>query len=345
MNDIAKRFGTDTKTLLKNNPSLMGSDKIYPGQIIAVKYDAQSFGNAVVNGYYYEKCPSERLSLFLPYLTYLTISAAKFKDGRLEKIFTAKAQKDKALLWKVIPILRIYTENGAHELKNAKNAFFESAINMAKEEGFSGISLAAYRACEDEKLFSNFLMDFKRELILSELELHLELDGNKDITSYELFSDIADVSVLNYDKCAVTPIPDFECGEERVLKNFANGCECQKTLIDLSEFAYINGEPYEFSDIEKILRGRGIAPEFCEKTKTSSFKANRFSKGVREEIHVSYPTPENTKAKLELLGELGFMGVSFDIMRSSVSSLMTFNSLFHCESLRSAENNSCRGSD
>ena len=43
---------------------------------------------------------------------------------------------------------------------------------------------------------------------------------------------------------------------------------------------------------------------------------------------VAFESLENIKAKLDLIYELGLMGISFDIMRVPTEYLMTFHSLF-----------------
>ncbi|MBQ7333050.1 MAG: LysM peptidoglycan-binding domain-containing protein [Clostridia bacterium] len=345
LENIALRFGTDKKSLKKNNPALMGEEKIYPGQILAVRYDAKKFGNCVVNACLSGESEREKLSLFLPYLTYLTFSAAKWERGRLLRLFDYTDSLNNIKNKSIIPVLRVYTENCVKELSEDKEEFLNSIVSVAKRDGFSAVSLAAYRAMKENEEFKTFFKELKCELHKSGLELHTEFDGNSDITAYKELSEIADVAVLNYEKGETSSIPDFNSGEKKLLRSYRDECQHQKCLVDLSLFAYLGGEPQNFQEIERLIRTRGISPQYSESAKCCHFALNRYSGGKREEIFVSFPSPENTKAKLELLGELGYMGVSFDIMRTPVQHLMMFNSLFHCEKPSRSGMNSCRGED
>lgn len=328
---IALRFGVDKSTLLKNNPSLMGSERIYPGQIIAVKYDTPKFGNAVVNGYYYEGCPDERLSLFMPYLTYITLSGATYRLGKLNRIFNYRNLLSLAKKNEKIPILRVYTDDCAEELFENKEKLFNSLIEELTENGFSGICLAAYNAMESSDIYAQLLLELKRLLLENDIELHLELDGNREFNGYSLFSDIADVALLNYAKGQTMPIPSFEDGEERVLRSYAEGAEGGKTLVDMSHFAYFNGEEGDILLADKLLKKSGAAAKYSDETKMCSFTCNRYSAGKREPLFVCYAAPENIEAKLDLIGELGYLGVSFDMMRAPVEHLMMFHTDFHSE--------------
>ena len=97
----------------------------------------------------------------------------------------------------------------------------------------------------------------------------------------------------------------------------------------------------DFSELERLMQTRGIESVYNDGAKTASFSLKQYFGGKNKEAIAKFPTPENTKAKLELLGELGYMGVSFDIERSPVSSLMTFNSLFGIEKAVKARKERC----
>jgi hypothetical protein len=163
------------------------------------------------------------------------------------------------------------------------------------------------------------------------LFLHLEVDGNSEMKSFGKYSDTADVCLLNYDKLSEKEIPDFEDGEYKILKEYGSAARKDKTLLDLSEPSLINGEWKTVKEAEKIAVKTGVYPSYSDATKLHSFSFNQYSKGKRERAVAIYPSPENTKAKLTLLGELGYMGVSFDIKSTPVSSLMIYHLLFHNE--------------
>ena len=338
LDSIAQRFAIDKNRLKQNNPALMGGDRIYPGQILTIKHEPREYGNAVVNGYFSKDCTKDRLSLYLPYLTYITFAAFKWESRRLLKLFgyesALEITKNEALL----PVMRVYSSEPLCELKS--EGFADTVASFAKEEGFSAVSLAA--RCHVDKDFREFLKSFKEKLSKFGLELHLELDGNSDTSAFCDLSEIADVSLLDYQAEGGKEARAFDLCEAMLLRSYAENCRCNKTLLDLFSPIYFGEKATDFSEIEKLIISRGITPDFDEKTKSSSFKLKQYSGGHETEICVRYPSLENTKAKLELLGELGYMGVSFDIMRSPISRLMMFNSLFKPEKMSRSAENKCR---
>ena len=70
---IAARYGVSRLAILRNNPVLDGSDRIYPGQILNIVYEPPEYGDAVTMGYAYPFIDRTVLRRTLPYLTYLSI--------------------------------------------------------------------------------------------------------------------------------------------------------------------------------------------------------------------------------------------------------------------------------
>ena len=145
------------------------------------------------------------------------------------------------------------------------------------------------------------------------------------------FSEIADVSLLNYEREATRFYENFDLCEGAALRNYADRCEERKTLVDLFSPSFLDENEVDFSELERLMQTRGIESVYNDGAKTASFSLKQYFGGKNKEAIAKFPTPENTKAKLELLGELGYMGVSFDIERSPVSSLVAFNSFFQRE--------------
>lgn len=341
LDSIAKRFSTDINELKRNNPSLMGTERIYPGQILAVKYEPKAYGNTVMNGYFSKGCSKDKLSLYLPHLTYITFAAAKWEAGRLLKLFDYQNALKASIEAEALPILRIYTDIPGKELLREKKAFIENSVSVAKEHEFHGLSVSAAKSVGKE--FCDFFKALKHETEKNGLELHLEIDGNGEIESYKELNETADVSLLNYSREAADKDVDFESCEKAFLEKYAETCHAKKTLLDLFTPIYVGENTLDFRELEKLLIMRGISPDYSERTKRSSFKLKHYSGGQEKELNVCFETPENIKAKLEILSELGYMGVSFDIERSPVSSLMTCNSLFHAVKAAKNGNLNCRG--
>ena len=317
---IAERFGVPYDTLLTNNPYLYGQDKIYPGQILAIKYDMGTYGMACANGYYFKGTSPERLSLALPYLTYLTVSAAKRDGDGIKMLFddgaVLRAARDK----NKIPLLRIYDND-----TDFSDSYSEKIAQTAKERNYKGVTLAAYNAmreCKDK--YADFLVRLKKKLMEDDLLLFNEIDGNGDTT----FPDVCDGYAIMYEKSCLDEIPTFDNGERRVMTNFAERGEAAKAYIEIPSFAYRKDEELTKEQANKLahLSGREILED--KERGISYFDYNKYKGGKQETVRVAYESPENIKAKLELLAELGYMGICFDIMHIPTEYLMMFNSMF-----------------
>jgi len=69
---IAIKYKISVNQLRKNNLSLMGSDTIYPGQVLIVSYGEEKLGSLASGGYAYPFINDETLRRTLPYLSFLT---------------------------------------------------------------------------------------------------------------------------------------------------------------------------------------------------------------------------------------------------------------------------------
>jgi spore germination protein YaaH len=93
--------------------------------------------------------------------------------------------------------------------------------------------------------------------------------------------------------------------------------------MELSSFAYSHGEY-----IEKVEALRLIDRKKADIECDGVGKTVKATYGRHKRREVVYESLENTKAKLDLVSELGFMGVSFDIGRICTQDLMTMASSF-----------------
>lgn len=317
---IADRFGIKYDAILRNNPYLCGSDKIYPGQILAIKYDTPKYGIAAANGYYYKGTPKERFELALPYLTYITVSDGKRDGNGISFSFDSgeivKAAKEK----KKMPLMRVYDDS-----LDFSDEYGENLLNAAKERGYLGIMLAPYRAVrERNNALSEFLIKLKRHAMEEDLLIFCELDGNCEA----MIPDVCDGYSVTYEKCALKGIPSFADGEERVMTAYAEKGEASKTYFEIPSFAYMNGEELTKAEAIELAQSSGKEILYDDEKKICHFSYNKYTAGKRDEVEVRYESAENAKAKLDLIGELGFMGITFDIMRVPVEYLMMFSTMF-----------------
>ncbi len=317
---IADRFGVKYEALLAQNPYLSGKDKLYPGQLLTIKQDNKLHGVASANGYYYKGTSTERLSLAMPYLAYITISLGKREGGKIEILLDDTDVKREISEAGRIPLMRIYDCD-----TEFSEDYADSLILLANTHGYKGITLAPYRAVKENKGgLEKFLMELKRKLMDYDMLLFLELDGNGDTE----LCDICDGYIIMYEKAPLENPPSFEDGEVRVLRDFAEKSESSKAYIELPSFAYMGDEVIAKDEADRIAYTSGKEILYDEKCGICHFEFNKYRAGKREEVRIAYESLESIKAKLELLSELGYMGICFDIMHIPVEYLMLFESMF-----------------
>ena len=190
------------------------------------------------------------------------------------------------------------------------------AVDAAKKQGCGLVTLSAQKMTEDEK-FSDFLFSMKNALMSEGLGLLIETDGR----IAEKCIDTADSIILNADECSLEKPADCMKKSEEAYRNFAAAHDSSKAFIDLSPFAYKGNEAVPIENmLEHADRGGIEILEECDGM-LLKFKADK------EECVM--PSLKSIKAKLDLIGELGYLGCSIDIMRCPMSHLMMLSSLFH----------------
>jgi len=306
LESISKRFAVSCSELMKNNPSLFGSDKIYPEEVFAVKYPEKSHGIALLVGYLYKGCPKERLDFALPYLSHVILSSCVYEGKRIRTLFdtrealgTAKGLSKKALL-------RIQRRGDAYDEK-----FIPIAIDAAVSGGFDGIVLSCSTGLgEDEN--ADFLFEVKKAALAEGLTLTIESDGN----ICERCAELSDAVILCRDGCL-----EKAESEDDAYREYAKERDALKAFIDLSPFAYADGEAIPIDTALTYADREGA--EIREDSGGA-----RLSFRLRDK-EVTLPSLKNIKAKLDLVGELGYLGCAIDIMRCPISHLMMLSSLFH----------------
>jgi LysM repeat protein len=326
LKSIAGRFGVKERSILRANPYLSGIDATYPEEVLAIRYDTPIHGAAVLNGYYYDGCSRDRLMLALAHCNLITVSAYRAaRGGRLECVFddgeVIRTVRDGGRA----AIMRVYDAREYGELIEHEGDYRANIVKIAKDKGYAGVALGAYRAAKNP-LIKNFLFDLKRDLISAGLHLFYEYDGEV----CEDGCDIADGCVLIYEKCALDEIPSFEDGERKFYTEFAERQDSSKAFLDLSPFAYAKDRCITKAEAESIAYKMKSRINYDPEKMICSFDYTSFGRGERGRTTVRYEAMENIKAKLDLAGELGFMGISFDIMRVPIEHLMMISTSFAC---------------
>ena len=319
---VARRFGISREEIFSANPALLGDDRLYDGRQIALGYGDARLGMAASNGYLYRDSTEESLRCALPYLTYLSVASSTAKGGRITPVFKAdwaiKMTKERGK----IPLLRIFCDGcrEIYESEERSDLFIRELISAASDGGYSGLTLSAPEEGVEEARYEQFILKLRMRMIGSGLILFTEASPTR---SYS-YADYADGCVLSYGKLCGEAL-DFEHGERTVFTQYAEECESSKTFLDIASFATSNGSYIGYRDAVRTAAKVG-----AEIKRDPDLGICRYSYKKRngDTVEVEYESLANIKAKLELLGELGYMGISFDVGRTPIAHLMAYSALF-----------------
>ena len=306
---IALRFGVDEERLRAQNTEVRGNT-LYQGQPLYIKTSSPIYGMAAANGYLFSGYTHENLIRAMPYLNYITVCCAVSEDNGLSMLFDDSDALSEAKRYGKIPLLRIYLRGGARDLDKE---LLDSAIILAKGRGYDGITLGGVTLGAEKGI------EIRQKLMLHDLLLFVEGElESRNCTEY------ADGSVLTYDKLYLEDIPSFTDGEERAMRKYAEYCSVDTVFIELSPFALSGGKYIEKTRAYQIAdKNYG---KFTHNPETKLLEGT-IGRGRRARPVIS-ESLENTKSKLELIGELGFMGIAFDIMRAPQNELLLFSNMF-----------------
>ncbi len=308
LDKIAARFGQTKGELKRYNPEIGERERLYTGQILVLRSSSPAYGMGVANGYLYPGYRRERLIRAIPYLSYLTVCSAIMKEGRISTVFDGSEAIEIAKRYGKIPILRVYTR------ERMTGGCAESIALLASSLGYGGVCVPHSSIGDMESALS-----FRRVMLAGELLLFAERDIEEDGCS-----EYADVTVLTYDKIHLENIPSFSDGEERVISEYAERCNPEGSLIDLSPFARV-GEKYvdKRTAFDHLDRAGGTLIYDEERR----ILEGDLGRGKRKR-HLIAESLENTVAKLRLVSEYGYLGISFDIMRVPLSELLIYASMY-----------------
>ena len=315
---IAERFKTTKEALMRLNPELEGREKLYSGQLLTIKESTPSYGMISTNGYLYASTPRERLIAIIPYLSYVTVCSAVYKDGHVHSLYQNEDTVGLIKSFGRVPMLRIYLSDLPNE--DDVSGFASSVSILAASGGFLGVTLSCLNTItNDKERLNNLVFTVRKTLMENDLLLFVEGDLDGD-TSY---MDYADAGILTYDKLHVADAPSFMDGERAALEKFAYSGESSRTFLEISSFAYSGGKYIEKREGVRLCDKRRAETVYDDER-----MLKRASFGKHKKREIIFESLENTKAKLELVSELGFMGISFDIGRVCTSDLMIAASMF-----------------
>jgi spore germination protein len=116
---VSRKFAIPEKTLLRNNPKLMGLDDLTEGEELVIRYeDPDPIKSFAVSGYVYPEVQTETLQKSLPYLSYITpFSYGLTSEGNLVSLSDEKII-EKALSYSVKPVMLLTTLNDSGVFDN-----------------------------------------------------------------------------------------------------------------------------------------------------------------------------------------------------------------------------------
>lgn len=315
---VALRFGVPKNELIRMNPHL-AEGEMHTGDIIAVKRDERPCGMGVANGVYYRGCPKWKLKRALPYATYITVGSGIYDGERCYESFDGGEVAEMAVENGKLPILRIYDKSGGAFAKNKekRQKYIDDLLYIALKGGYRGIDLAEGNFDEG---YEDFLVELRGRMIGLDLILISEISPETPIA----ISDFSDGAILGFNKCGMRSIENvsFENQEKKILEGFANEGEGTKTFLELPVFGYQEGGG--FIEVGEAINYARKQCAMTEQDETSLISAFQDKKRGR----VEYNSLSNIIKRLELLSELGYMGISFDIGRCPISYLLAYDSLF-----------------
>ncbi len=317
LSSIARRFNTECDAILRMNPELCGNKKLYSGQLLNVRSGGERYGMISTNGYLYRGTSKDKLNAVLPYLGYLTVCSAIYKNGAVHTMFNTDDIVRYVKNSRRIPFVRVYMTSipNADDIKS----FTDSLIILGKSGGFGGVTLSSLGSMGSSTERDRFVLAVRKELMENDLLLLAEGDIEADCS----YMEYADMGILTYDKLHKADIPSFEDGEMHALNSYAESRESSRTFIEIPSFAYSGGKYIEKAEAIRITDRKHGEIEYDDERKLC-----RAIYGKNKRCEILYESLENTKAKLELISELGYMGVSFDIGRVCIPDLMIISWMF-----------------
>lgn len=337
---IAAYYQTTVIDLYKNNPSLSGSPKIFPGQTLVIEYSDKKLGELSVTGYVYTFADESTLRRTLPYLTYLAIFSYGIReDGSLitpnddKLIAIAKEYNTKPML--VLTSLgddgtfsteRVSTVLNDHE---ALERLISNIVEIMNVKGYEAVnSDFEYIKAADREAYTDFISTLR-----SALEPHNKIvdvslapktsDGQVGLLyegiNYQGLGKAADtVFLMTYEwgykysePRAVAPILSVE-----QVVNYATGViERDKILMGMPNYGYdwnipwVEGSPAKtISNSEAIKTANDFAAEiFFDETAASPWFRYYDESGEKHEVW--FEDARSVRSKLELASRSNLLGV------------------------------------
>ena len=323
LDSLSRRYGVRRSTLLANNPSLKGNERLRAGRIITIKQDAPVLGAATAMATVTRSSTAAQLTRIMPYATYIRINAASLTaEGRLNMDYNPQRLCEPCIHGKKVALLGVCDIGNGAFLESSENigALLDNLTEAAKSNGFKGICLSARTAAAKQpERFSEFILAVRKRFIGCDLILFTDVFEDTPTEASEL----SDGAVL-----ILPSIPKNDMYAK--LSDFSAYAESSKVLVSLSAYADTPDKDSRISitEAKELCRRSGSMISLDKDSLICNFDYTRYKRGVGEKLNIRFPSLKYTKAKLEMISELGFMGISIEAEAVPSYVLSMFNALF-----------------
>ena len=361
---IASTHNTTVQALLRNNPSLLGEDRIAPGQQLVLSYWQEKQGTITVNGYAYPNIDGRLLRRTLPYLSQLTPFTYGFTPQGTLIPLQDQSLVDSALRAGVQPLLHLSTLEGNDSFSNelahlalndreVQDRLVAQLVQTVREKGYQGVDVDfEFLYPADAPRYAEFVARLRDTFSPLGLPVIVALvpktfakqpgqlyEGH----DYALLSQAADyVLLMTYEwgytygpPMAVAPLRNVR----QVLDYAVTEMPPEKIFLGIPNYGYDWALPFRQGNkatsisnqyaVELAAR-HYAAIRFDEKAQSPWF---RYVDGTGQEHEVWFEDARSIRAKLALTQEYGLHGVSYwNLMRPFPQNWLVLNALYQIQS-------------
>ena len=361
---IASTHNTTVQALLRNNPSLLGEDRIAPGQQLVLSYWQEKQGTITVNGYAYPNIDGRLLRRTLPYLSQLTPFTYGFTPQGTLIPLQDQSLVDSALRAGVQPLLHLSTLEGDDSFSNelahlalndreVQDRLVAQLVQTVREKGYQGVDVDfEFLYPADAPRYAEFVARLRDTFSPLGLPVIVALvpktfakqpgqlyEGH----DYALLSQAADyVLLMTYEwgytygpPMAVAPLRNVR----QVLDYAVTEIPPEKIFLGIPNYGYDWALPFRQGNkatsisnqyaVELAAR-HYAAIRFDEKAQSPWF---RYVDGTGQEHEVWFEDARSIRAKLALTQEYGLHGVSYwNLMRPFPQNWLVLNALYQIQS-------------
>ena len=308
---IAERFKTSINQLLRYNPTLNEEGLLYEGQPLIIRQSAP-YCKIATNGYCNKNTDRRELIRRLPYITFVTVCTGVLSDQGFYTLFDDSYVTNLAKQNKKGLFLRVYIKVTGGE--NDCQDRIENFILYAKSRGYWGVVLSS------DDPGKAFLYKNQEKITEKANENRLAVFFELSDSDKNCHGDIP-CGIISYDKYDTKNKITFDDGERAFYQRFTDENDVSRCFLDISSYAPIRNNYLSKRDILKLCGSRSINISYDGDCLIDYISFNN-KKGIYVE------SVENTKAKLDLICELGWLGVSFDISSIPTRELYMIASIF-----------------